>query len=127
MIEPELHLGEDVLVPDICGWRVERLPETPDTAGIDIAPDWVCEVLSPSNARHDRIVKMPVYARHGVAYAWIVDVAERTLEVFRLENGRGSWLSTHAGSEPVAAEPFEALVIQPDDVYGPAPASPAAP
>jgi Uma2 family endonuclease len=126
MIEPELHLGDDVLVPDICGWRVERLPETPQTAGVEVAPDWVCEVLSPSNSRHDRVVKMPAYARHGVAYAWTVDVTERSLEVYRLENGRWSLLAVH-GDEPVAAEPFESLVLQPDDIYGPATASPAAP
>ena len=70
---------------------------------------------------------MPAYARHAVAYAWIVDVAERALEVFRLENGRWSVLAAHAGEEPISAEPFDSLLLHPDDIYGPAPASPAAP
>jgi Uma2 family endonuclease len=120
LIEPELHLGRDVLVPDLAGWRVERMAETPQTAFVDVVPDWVCEILSPSNSRHDRLRKIPAYARHGAAYAWTVDVVERSLEVYRLENGRGSFLAVH-GSEPIAAEPFESLVIQPDDLYGPAP------
>jgi Uma2 family endonuclease len=127
LIEPEIHLGGDVLVPDLAGWRVERMRSTPQAAYIDLVPDWICEVLSPSNAGRDRTIKMPAYARHGVAYAWIVDVSERTLEVFHLENGRWSILSTHAGEESVSAEPFEALVLHPDDIYGPAPPSAPAP
>jgi Uma2 family endonuclease len=127
MHEPELHLGGDILVPDTAGWRVERMQHTPRSAYIDLAPDWICEVLSPSNAGRDRTIKMPAYARYGVAYAWIVDVNDRTLEVFRLENRRWSTIATYQGEEPVSAEPFESLVLQPDDIYGPAPASPPAP
>jgi Uma2 family endonuclease len=66
--EPELHLGHDVLVPDIGGWRRERMPRLPDTAWFELAPDWVCEVLSPGTARKDRVLKMPLYARYGVQH-----------------------------------------------------------
>lgn len=88
--EPELHLERDILVPDIAGWRRERMPRLPDTAWFDLAPDWVCEILSPSTARVDRVEKLPIYARHGVAHAWLVDPDLRTLEVF--ENREGKWL-----------------------------------
>jgi Uma2 family endonuclease len=125
LIEPEIHFRGDVVVPDLAGWRVERMHETPRSAYIDLPPDWICEVLSPSNAGRDRTIKMPAYARHGVAYAWIIDVNDRTLEVFRLENGRWSTIATYQGEESVSAEPFESLVLHPDDIYGPA--SPAAP
>jgi len=128
MVEPEVHLGDDVVVPDLAGWRIGRMPETPETAFVVIAPDWICEVLSPSNGHHDRIIKLPVYARHGVSYAWTVDAFERSLEVYRLENRRWSLLGVHGDAEPVAAEPFETLAIKPDDLYGPAaPSSPPPP
>ncbi|HYO70750.1 MAG TPA: Uma2 family endonuclease, partial [Archangium sp.] len=82
--EPELHFGEDVLVPDLCGWRRERMPRPPRTAAITLAPDWVCEVLSPSTRALDRAVKLPVFAREGVRNVWLVDAEARTLEVLRL-------------------------------------------
>lgn len=70
---PEVHLGKDVLVPDIAGWRRERMPELPDEAYTTLAPDWICEVLSPSTAALDRTEKMPIYARTGVSHIWLVD------------------------------------------------------
>lgn len=110
--EPELHLGEDVLVPDLAGWRRERMPEMPHTAAFTLAPDWACEVLSPSTARLDRSRKMAVYAREGVRHFWLVDPLLQTLEVYRLESGRWSLLGTHAGVVTVHAEPFEALALE---------------
>ncbi|OJT27610.1 hypothetical protein BO221_01215 [Archangium sp. Cb G35] len=110
--EPELHLGEDVLVPDLAGWRRERMPEMPHTVGVTLAPDWACEVLSPSTARLDRARKMAVYAREGVRHFWLVDPLLQTLEVYRLESGRWSLLGTHAGVVTVHAEPFEALALE---------------
>jgi Uma2 family endonuclease len=110
--EPELHLGEDVLVPDLAGWRRERMPEMPHTVGVSLAPDWACEVLSPSTARLDRARKMGVYAREGVKHFWLVDPLLRTLEVYRLENGRWSLLGTHVEGVTVHAEPFEALALE---------------
>ncbi|HSP80473.1 MAG TPA: Uma2 family endonuclease [Myxococcaceae bacterium] len=110
--EPELHLGRDVLVPDLAGWRRERMPEMPDTVGFTLAPDWVCEVLSPSTATLDRGRKMGVYAREGVKHLWLVDAEAQLLEVYRLEDGRWLLLGTHVGAETVRAEPFEALALE---------------
>jgi Uma2 family endonuclease len=112
LYEPELHLGQDVLVPDMAGWRRERMPELPRTVGFTLAPDWVCEVLSPSTEALDRSRKMAVYAREGVKHLWLVDPEPKTLEVYRLENGRWSLLGTHVGEVTVHAEPFEALALE---------------
>ena len=110
--EPELHLREDVLVPDLAGWRRERMPRPPRTAAFTLAPDWVCEVLSPSTRALDRAVKLPVYAREGVRHIWLVDPEAHTLEVFRLEGGHYSLLATHAGPARVRAEPFDAIELE---------------
>ena len=107
--EPELHLGADVLVPDLAGWRRERLPQLPEEAYFPIAPDWICEVVSPSTAAMDRVKKLRIYARERVRHAWLVDPIARTLEVLRLEDGRWTIVSTWAGLETLRAEPFEAL------------------
>lgn len=110
LVEPELHLGPHVLVPDLAGWRRERLPALPNEAHIDLAPDWICEVLSPGTARHDRSVKMPVYAAQRIADAWLIDVQSQTLEAYeRDERGRWVLLQTYAGDEPVHPPPFHAL------------------
>lgn len=111
LIEPELHLGADVLVPDVAGWRIDRLPVVPDVAGFTLAPDWVCEVISPSTARLDRARKMPVYAREGVGHLWLVDPVARTLEVYRLDGGRWTVESIHGGTEPVRAAPFASVAL----------------
>jgi Uma2 family endonuclease len=107
--EPELHLGPDVLVPDLAGWRRERLPALPEEAYFSMAPDWVCEVLSPSTASMDRVKKLRIYAREQVQHAWLVDPLARTIEVLRLENGRWSIVATFADLDVVRAEPFDAL------------------
>jgi Uma2 family endonuclease len=104
--EPEMHLGADVLVPDVAGWRKTRMPHRPETAYFPLAPDWICEILSPSTEVIDRARKLAVYAREGVAHAWLVDPALQTLEVFRLETGRWVLLGTHVGDAVVRAEPF---------------------
>ena len=109
--EPELHFGQNVLVPDLAGWRRERMPTVPDVAGFQLAPDWVCEVISPSTGEIDRGRKMRVYARERVGHLWIVDPILRTLEVYRLEDGRWVVASTHAGTEQIRAEPFEAVAL----------------
>lgn len=111
--EPELHFGEDVLVPDLAGWQRARVPpEALKAAAMTLAPDWLCEVLSPSTARLDRERKLDVYAREGVRHVWLLDPLARTLEVFRLEEGRYRLLGTHPGEATVRAEPFEALALQ---------------
>lgn len=104
--EPELHLGGDVLVPDLAGWRRARMPQYPDAAYFTIAPDWACEILSPSTVQMDRAKKLAIYAREGVAHAWLVDPTAQTLEVLRLERGRWTILAAHGGNEIVRAEPF---------------------
>jgi Uma2 family endonuclease len=109
--EPELHLGEDVLVPDLAGWLRGRLPEMPNEAYFTLAPDWICEVLSPHNERHDRDRKMPVYAREGVRHAWLVDPLERTLEAFRLAGGAWTLLGTYRDDQRVRVEPFQAVEL----------------
>ena len=87
--EPELHFGNDVLVPDLAGWRRERVPTLPADAYMTLAPDWVCEVLSPSTETLDRGKKLRIYAREGVAHAWLVDPLRQTLEVLSLASGDG--------------------------------------
>jgi len=109
--EPELHLGEDILVPDIAGWRRERMPEIPDVAGFELAPDWTCEVLSPSTAALDRVEKLPIYARHQVAHAWLVDPRAQTLEVFKLTAAQWLLLGTYRDQVKVRAEPFDAIEL----------------
>jgi Uma2 family endonuclease len=110
--EPELHLGEDVLVPDLAGWRRERMPRLPEAAFFELAPDWVCEIVSPSSARHDRVAKANLYARNEVAWLWLLDPLARTLEVFRLEAGHWVRIGAHAGSETVRAAPFDAVELE---------------
>ena len=115
--EPELHFGEDILVPDLAGWRRERMPDYPDTPYFALAPDWVCEILSPSTRTFDLEEKRPIYAREGVEHLWFVDPAARTLEAFVLH--RRGW--TSAGSaredEPVSRPPFEAVTFPLDALW----------
>lgn len=107
--EPELHLGEEILVPDLAGWQRERMPEIGDGAYFDLAPDWVCEVLSPSTARYDRGEKRDIYASCGVCHLWLMDVERKLLEAFTLTGGK--WLLDRVwkDDEEVAAAPFEAV------------------
>ncbi len=88
------------------------MPRLPDTAYFPLAPDWVCEILSPSTASLDRVKKLAIYAREAVAHAWLIDPEARTLEVLRLESGRWTILATHAGNEVVRAEPFAEIDIE---------------
>ena len=109
--EPELHFGDDVLVPDLAAWRCARMPIVPDAPFIDLAPDWVCEVISPSTGALDRARKMPHYARAGVGHVWLVDPTPKTLELFRLDGEGWRLLATHEGQAVVNAAPFEALAL----------------
>jgi Uma2 family endonuclease len=95
IFEPEVHLGDHILVPDLAGWLRERMPRLPETAWFELRPDWVCEVLSPSTAILDRTRKQDICRQNGVPWLWFVDPPSRTIEVFRacLKRGRGvvSW------------------------------------
>ena len=112
LAEPELHLGDDVLVPDLAGWRRTRLTEMPEQAFFTLAPDWVCETLSPSTERIDRGKKLAIYAREGVAHLWLLNPVAETLEAYRLEQGRWTLLVTHAGDVAARIEPFDAVELE---------------
>jgi Uma2 family endonuclease len=109
--EPEIHFGANVIVPDLAGWKRERYTIPPDEHRITVTPDWVCEVLSPRSARTDRIKKMPIFAEYEVPYAWLIDPAQMTLEVYRLETGRWMVQGLYAENDKVRAEPFEEVEI----------------
>jgi Uma2 family endonuclease len=104
--EPELHLGNHVIVPDLAGWKKERLAGMFDEHRFTVPPDWVCEILSPSSVRIDRLKKMRIFAEHCVPYAWLVDPLAKTLEVYGLESGRWVVLGMYGEDEKVRAEPF---------------------
>jgi Uma2 family endonuclease len=112
LIEPELHFGNDVLVPDLAGWRRERLPALPNEPYLTLAPDWICEVLSPTTEVIDRGKKLGIYAREGVAHAWLVDPLRRSLEVFALESGHLAQIAEHHGDVNVRAWPFDAVELE---------------
>jgi Uma2 family endonuclease len=107
--EPELHFEQDVLVPDLAAWRRERMPRIPSVPWFDLAPDWLCEVLSPSTARIDRTRKLAIYGRAGVPAVWFVDPLARTLEALALDGRRWILDQSHGGSDVVRAAPFAAL------------------
>lgn len=119
VFEPELHLGGDALVPDVAGWRKERLPEFPDVIAWTIAPDWVCEVLSPGTAKLDRLLKLPKYARQGVEYAWIAEPMTRTIEVHQRIEGRMELVAVHTGDGTERIAPFDAVEIPLDRLWLP--------
>lgn len=106
--EPEVQLGPHVLVPDLAGWRRETVPELPDVARMPIAPDWVCEVLSPSTEAFDRDEKMLVYGANDVAFLWLVDVNTEMIEAYRSERGRWHALGVFRGGGEARIAPFEA-------------------
>ncbi len=110
--EPELHLGPDILVPDLAGWRRQSMPQLPETAWFELAPDWVCEILSPSTTRDDRVVKMPLYARESVGHIWLIDPDQKTLEAYALQDGRWLLLGAHKDDDRVSLPPFEALELE---------------
>lgn len=115
--EPELHLGADIVVPDLAGWRRDRLPQLPETAYFEVSPDWVCEILSPSTARLDRGSKRRLYAAAGVEHLWLLDPEQRVLEVFSLMGRRWLLFTTVGPGEPVQAPPFDAIAFPLDDLF----------
>ena len=106
MNKPELHIGSHVAVPDLAGWRRERLTALPETAWIDVAPDWICEVISPSTERYDRGDKRAIYAKAGVGHLWFVAPHPQMLEVFELRDGKWLLLDVYRDDAQVAAPPF---------------------
>jgi Uma2 family endonuclease len=121
MPEPELHLGPHVVVPDIAGWKRERLTPFPETAFIETPPDWLAEVLSPSTQAVDRTDKLAVYAEFGVGHCWYVDPIAKTLEVLALTGGRWLLAATFKDADSVTAPPFEAHTFPLDVLWAPEP------
>lgn len=117
--EPEVHfvLDREVTVPDIAGWRRERLPEPPSGHKVAVVPDWICEIQSPTTRRIDREEKMPLYGRHGVAYAWLVDPQAQTLEAYKADGSTWHLLEVFRGDDPVMIAPFEAVTLQLADLW----------
>ena len=125
IFEPELHLGDDILVPDLAGWRRERMPVIPDAPYATLAPDWVCEVLSPSTRKLDLHGKRAAYGREQVGHLWLVDPADRTLEVFELREGEWVLIATAQDDAPVRIRPFDAITFSLGDLW-PSKGAPAA-
>lgn len=117
IIEPEIRLGDDILVPDLAGWKKERFPIEEDSNWISAAPDWVCEILSPKSFRIDKIKKMPLYATHNVGHIWLIDPDAKTMDAFRLESGRWSLLASFSEDDTVRIEPFEKIEINLEDLW----------
>jgi Uma2 family endonuclease len=110
--EPEIHLKEEVLVPDLAGWRRDLYPNLPSLGGhFTAAPQWVCEILSKSTARVDRVIKLPVYAREKVEYVWLIDPELKTLDVFLLNDHRWTLLNSFVENDKIRAAPFDAVEI----------------
>jgi Uma2 family endonuclease len=125
LVEPGIELpGSPEVVPDVAGWRKERMPVLPADQPIDVVPDWVCEILSPNTRAHDLRVKRPFYARVGVRYLWFVDLDTRTLTVSKLVHGRWLELGIYSESDVVRAEPFDAVEITLRDWWPAAPVKP---
>jgi Uma2 family endonuclease len=115
--EPEIMLGEDIFVPDIAGWRAERFIWEEGQNPVSVTPGWICEVLSQSTFRLDRVKKMPKYAAYGVGYLWFIDPGHKTLEIYRLESSRWFMLGAFGGAEKVRGEPFQEIEIDLGDIW----------
>jgi len=118
--EPEVHFVRDteLAVPDLAGWRRERMPAVPDGHRFEVVPDWVCEILSPATQRRDRAVKLPLYGRYGVPYAWLVDPDAHTLEAYELSEGRWTLIATLQEDDLVRVPPFDAIEFALSDLWG---------
>ena len=113
LYHPELRLVRDeVMCPNLAGWRVERMPELPFDPYITLPPDWVGEVLSSWTKDYQRTTTMPMYAASGVRWAWLLDPAARALEVFTLAEG-GQWgkPAVYRDAARVRAAPFDAIEL----------------
>jgi Uma2 family endonuclease len=111
LFEPELRLGKDVVVPDIAGWRRERMPRAPDVAQISLAPDWICEVLAKGTEAFDRGPKLRCYVRAGVPHLWYVQPAAKFIEVLRTQGDFYATVATEVFTESISLEPFTAVPI----------------
>jgi Uma2 family endonuclease len=106
LAEPEIRFGKHLLVPDVVGWRRARMPEIPDVQVLTLAPDWVCEGLSPSTVRLDKGRKREIYAKAGVEHLWFADPALRTVDVLELDGKTYRAIKSASGDARIALPPF---------------------
>jgi Uma2 family endonuclease len=111
-MEPELHLHDDIIVPDVAGWRIERMPRLPKQAYFTTTPDWVCEVHSPKTRRLDRSRKRVIYAKNGVGHLWFIDPRDRSFETYKLLREHWLLVGDAGDDERVRVEPFEAIELE---------------
>ncbi|HEX4382293.1 MAG TPA: Uma2 family endonuclease [Myxococcales bacterium] len=118
ILRVEFHLRDDIVVPDLAGWRRTRMPQSPKGAFCTVAPDWVCEVISPATAACDRTVKMEIYKREQVGHVWLIDPALRIIESYRLREGQ--WIRAQAahGNLSVHLEPFAEIELDLSSWWG---------
>ncbi len=121
LAEPEIHFvyRVEVVVPDLAGWRRQRMPQFPDVPMFEIVPDWVCEILSPSTARKDREIKMPLYARDGVGWLWLIDPARRQIEVFERDGETWQARARAGADEQTALAPFPVVTLTLSHLWAP--------
>ena len=117
--EPEIHFGQDIVVPDLAGWRREGMREIPTEAYFSLAPGWVCEVLSPSTRKLDLGAKRAVYAREGVKFLWFLDPVARSLEAFQLLGAKWVLIEELFDNATVSLQPFEAISFDLDSLWPP--------
>ncbi len=110
--DAELHLGADILVPDMAGWRRERMPDLPEQTFIDVAPDWVCEMVTPTTAAFDRTQTLPIYCREQVPYVWFIEPLARTLEAYLRGPERWELLACFCDDALVRVAPFDAIEFE---------------
>jgi Uma2 family endonuclease len=107
-VETEIRFpGNRLAVPDLAGWRVERVPDLPDENPLTVLPDWCCEILSPRTARDDKRLKLPLFARSGVPWSWLVDPGLRFVEIYQTVNGLPALVTTAQEDERRVLPPFE--------------------
>ncbi len=110
--EPELHLSSNIVVPDLAGWRRSTMPTLPEVSHFDLAPDWVCEIVSPGTESFDRSIKMPLYSEAGVSFAWLIDPLAQTLEVYENTSKAFHLVERYDGAAIVNPRPFDALPLE---------------
>ena len=116
-IEPEIKFGDDILVPDIAGWRRKRISAWPETNYFEISPDWICEILSGSTEKRDRTVKKSIYGAACVPHLWMVDPRLQVLEAFELRDGHWTDVGTWNSDDLVRAPPFDAITFSLADLW----------